>query len=256
MARDLWLAIALLAVVAGAVGFWWFQTAAPDHEPVPLTAEPAPPDDDEVPKSPRYPLPDVSGELVELPPLSDSDGYFAIELEALFSTELSRLLVDSNRIERFVATVDNLPRDSIGDRARPLLPVAGSLLVENGQLLADNGERYDLHVELFLTPSVDSLVDAYVRFYPLLQEAYVEQGYPNGHFNDRLIEVIDHLLATPEPESPLRLVRPHVLYEFEDQTLEQLSFGQKTLLRLGTEHRQAVHRRLRALRARLSRLAA
>lgn len=27
----------------------------------------------------------------------------------------------------------------------------------------------------------------YVRLYPLFQKAYVELGYPNGYFNDRLI---------------------------------------------------------------------
>ena len=42
----------------------------------------------------------------------------------------------------------------------------------------------------------------YRRLYPLFQQAYAELGYPTGHFNDRLVEVVDHLLAAPEPTQP------------------------------------------------------
>ena len=45
--------------------------------------------------------------------------------------------------------------------------------------------------------------------------------------------MIDHLLATPEIEGPIRLVQPKVLYEFADPELEARSAGQKLLLRMG-----------------------
>ena len=53
--------------------------------------------------------------------------------------------------------------------------------------------------------SIDSakLVALYVRFYPLFQQAYAELGYPSRYFNDRLFEVIDHLLATPDVRGPI-----------------------------------------------------
>jgi hypothetical protein len=57
----------------------------------------------------------------------------------------------------------------------------------------------------------DELIATYRRFYPLMQEAFAQLGYPDGYFNDRVIAVIDHLLATPEPEEPIRLVQPHVI---------------------------------------------
>jgi hypothetical protein len=93
--------------------------------------------------------------------------------------------------------------------------------------------------------------DLYRRFFPLFQKAYVELGYPQGYFNDRVIEVVDHLLATPEPEGPLMLVRPHVLYEYADPDLERLSPGQKLLLRMGNEHRTTVKQKLREFRSRI-----
>ena len=42
------------------------------------------------------------------------------------------------------------------------------------------------------------LVAAYVQLYPLFQAAYQELGYPHGYFNDRLVQAIDDLLATPD----------------------------------------------------------
>jgi hypothetical protein len=77
------------------------------------------------------------------------------------------------------------------------------------------------------------LVQAYVRYYPLFQKAYQELGYPNGYFNDRLVEVIDHLLAAPDVPAPIALAQPKVLYEFADPALESRSAGQKILMRMG-----------------------
>jgi hypothetical protein len=92
----------------------------------------------------------------------------------------------------------------------------------------------------------------YVRFYPLLQQAYRDLGYPQGHFNDRLVAVIDHLLATPQVEGPIRVVQPKVLYEFADADLEARSAGQKLLLRMGTANAARVKARLRQFRAEIT----
>ena len=82
------------------------------------------------------------------------------------------------------------------------------------------------------------LVAAYVRLYPLFQTAYQELGYPNGYFNDRLVQAIDDLLAAPDIAAP-RLVQPKVLYEFADADLEERSAGQKIMLRMGQRQRRA-----------------
>ncbi len=94
----------------------------------------------------------------------------------------------------------------------------------------------------------EAIAALYRRFYPLFQESYVRLGYPDAYFNDRVVEVIDHLLVTPEPHEPIRLIRPHVLYEFADAELEALSSGQKLLLRMGGEHAARIKRVLLDLR--------
>ena len=63
---------------------------------------------------------------------------------------------------------------------------------------------------------------------------------------------IDHLLATPEPEEPIRLVQPHVLYEFADPELEALSGGQKLLIRMGPDHISRIKAVLSEVRTRIA----
>ena len=115
-----------------------------------------------------------------------------------------------------------------------------------------NYARYDGVVDLVTAANLDEVVDVYRRFYPLFQESYGRLGYPNGYFNDRAVEVIDHLLAAPAPNGPIRLVRPRVLYEFDDPELEALSSGQKLLIRMGNDHAAAIKQVLRELRSRIA----
>src|SRR5690348_12735538 len=96
------------------------------------------------------------------------------------------------------------------------------------------------------------LVQTYVHYYPLFQKAYVDLGYPNGYFNDRLVEVIDNLLATPEVKGPLKLTVPHVLYEYADAELQSRSAGQKLLLRMGPENAAKVKAKLREIREKVA----
>ncbi|MEM9688983.1 MAG: DUF3014 domain-containing protein [Pseudomonadota bacterium] len=253
MNRDLVLALFLILVVAAA-GWWLFSPT--ESPPAPQIAAPAENSEPERPAEPVYRVPSMQGprELVDLPSLDDSDAYFRLELRNLFGTTLDRLLIESGGIERFVATIDNLPRKTVADSIRPLRPVAGALRVVDGEITAANAERYAPYVALFTASDIDELVGAYQRFYPLMQEAYQRLGYPDGYFNDRVIVVIDHLLQTPAIDEPLAVTQPHVLYEFTDPSLQSLSAGQKILLRIGPEHRNAVQQRLRELRSRLTQL--
>jgi hypothetical protein len=265
MRKDVlqWLIPVLLAVgLAGALWFYWWQGGrqAGDVRPDVGTELPEP-EGEAPPAGPVHPL-EAPGEaegaeLRPLPPLEDSDDYFRIELSDLFGEALGEQLVERSLIERIVATIDNLPREHIADRIKPMSGVSGQLAVNEGEkegeyfLAAENYDRYDALVGMVAGADVSEMEEVYRRFFPLFQKAYVELGYPQGYFNDRAIEVIDHLLATPQPDGPLALVRPHVLYEFADPELEELSPGQKLLLRMGNEHSATVKEKLREFRNRI-----
>jgi hypothetical protein len=94
--------------------------------------------------------------------------------------------------------------------------------------------------------------DVYRHYYPLFQQAYRDLGYPTGYFNDRLVEVIDHLLATPAAPAAIELVRPAVFYKYADPALEQLSAGQKILLRVGPDNARLLKAKLAEFRGLVS----
>ena len=254
--------IALLLLLAAGGAYWYLQVLPEDAAPLVPALETAPERMESA--SPRYPIPTMPRrsaelpDLVELPPLDDSDGYFALALVDLFGREVRDLLVESALIEKFVATVDNLTRSHVADRIRPLRSIPGPFLAdahgdnETYTLNDDNHARYELFVGLLTAADTDRIVETYRRFYPLLQQAYVSLGYPDGYFNDRVVEVIDHLLATPQPEEPSLLIRPHVLYQYADADLEALSSGQKLLIRTGSKNTASIKQFLGELRARIA----
>jgi hypothetical protein len=166
-----------------------------------------------------------------------------------------RFLEPEDLARRFVATVDNLPRESYATRLNPVKPIGGPLVVSGGgdglSIAPANSARYAAFVRIAESVDPATAVAVYKRFYPLFQQAYVELGYPNGYFNDRLVAVIDRLLATPEVRGPIRVTVPHVLYEFADPELQERSAGQKALIRMGPENAARLKARLRELRAAL-----
>jgi hypothetical protein len=172
---------------------------------------------------------------------------------------------------RVVATVDDLPRGHAAPRLWPVNPTPGRFTTEpagpSGSIAAANAARYAPFVDWVTAVDSARAVALYVRLYPQLQQAYEELGYPGRHFNDRVVEVIDHLLATPEPQGrpamvltevkgPVVPARPWVLYEFADADLRALSAGQKILLRVGADHRERLKAQLADLRSHLTATAA
>ena len=258
----------LLLAVGAAGALWYFRDDInPPPEP-PAVVDPEPAGEELAPREPLHPIEPLSheplsltpgaGELIELPPLDESDSYFALALVTVFGSSLEDLLDDEGLIDKSVATVDNLTRSHVAEKIRPVGRIQGSFVVEaagaNGPyyLSPDNYGRYDFLVNMLTGADLDELAATYRRFYPLIQEAFSQLGYPDAYFNDRLIAVIDHLLATPDPREPVQLVQPHVLYEFADPALEALSSGQKLMLRMGSDNAARVKSVLEELRIRIA----
>ena len=249
-----WLIPLLLLIgVAAALWYFWKDTEEPAPAVGPAQSVPA----EVEPASPSYPLAPTQSspsDLIPLPPLDDSDEYFELALIDLFGAGVGQLLVDEALIEKTANSIDNLTRNHVAERIRPLRSISGPFLADTRDgsdtytLSPDNYDRYEFLVNMLTSTDTDRLVETYRRFYPLLQQAYVNLGYPDGYFNDRVVEVIDHLLETPRPEDPILLVRPHVLYQFADPNLEALSSGQKLLLRMGEKNAVRVKQILAELR--------
>jgi Protein of unknown function (DUF3014) len=252
-------AIIALVVVIAAIVFAWRRMNAPEPTapaaPAPQASAPAP--TAPVDATPKHPIeaaaatPPAAPE--SLPDVPSSDPALQDALASLFGgVPLDRVFHLQEIVPRFVATIDNLPRQTVALSKMPVQPVEGGLETAqaNGQTLlrADNAERYATYIRLMEQVDTKKLVQTYVHFYPLFQKAYQDLGYPNGYFNDRLVEVIDNLLAAPEVPAPVELAQPKVLYEFADPKLEQLSAGQKMMIRMGPVNESRAKAKLRDIR--------
>jgi hypothetical protein len=84
----------------------------------------------------------------------------------------------------------------------------------------------------------------------LFQIAWEENG-GQGQFNDRLLEVINHLLQTPDVPGPIQLTKYEAVYLFEDPELEAMTAGQKILVRMGSANAELVKEKLLELKDKL-----
>jgi len=251
-----WLYWAIPALVAVGIGVALYygrahRQAEQQAKQMPAATQPqTPPPSTEPPI--RNPL-EQAAPPKPLPDLANSDPDTQEALGGVFGRALDPFLVPKNIVRNFVVTIDNLPRKKTAVQMWPVKPLGGELTTSgNGDevtLTAANYARYEQLIKIVQSTDTAQLASMYKQYYPLFQQAYVDQGYPDGYFNDRLVEVIDHLLATPDPTGPVVLRRPSVNYEFVDQELENRSAGQKMLIRIGPQNAAIVKTKLRELRA-------
>lgn len=263
--HRVWWAIALMVAVAG-VGYTVFSGYQQKAARLPQVPAVTPTGVVAAAPQPSYPVAPVSpsSEATAEPALPDyeqSDGDALATLAQLLGDDnLLSLFKPDYLIARIVATVDALPRSKLTTDILPVKAVPGTLQVsvvaDQTVLAASNAERYAPYLKGLATADVAALVKQYQRWYPLFQRAHRELGYPEGHFNDRLVEVIDHLLAAPTAPESIVLVHPQNHWRFDDPDLESLSVGHKMMLRIGAENAVLVKARLREFRAGIVQLGA
>lgn len=258
---PLLLAIAVIAI--GGYLLWGSKLFPPKPEPATAPAPPA----STAPVQP--PAQTASAPPVELP--APSAPLAASEVRQALTDLLGRKAVMSflqldDFARRIAATVDNLGRAHAPAALWPVLPTPGRFAVQerDGGLViaADNAARYTPFVLMAEGVDAGRAADLYVRMVPLLERSYRELGYPKGRFNDRMLAIIDLLLATPAVEYPLKVqlaevkgpvpsLRPWVRYEFADSALESLSAGQKILVRMGPVNARRLKAKLAQFRQEL-----
>lgn len=279
-----WLIPLFLLLGCAALAYFWWQSQTPPlavappavtvvAAPVAPVIAPATPEASPVEKSastgPQYPIEAVKTEAAApssaaLPALVDADAPIKEALqEWLGRTSVLQFLQLDGFIRRVVVTVDNLSRGHAAARLWPVVPTPERFLVTqqgNTTLLSpDNAARYRPFVQFASSLNTGQAVAFYTRWYPLFQTAYEELGYPGKYFNDRLVAVIDQMLATPELTGPVKLVltevkgsvptvRPWVRYEYADAALEARPAGQKILMRMGTENARVLKAKLQEFR--------
>ncbi len=267
---------AVVAVAVAAAAWWYWQRPSPVAEtapppaagPAPVPAPAPAPQAAQQATGPQNPVDALGPPAASLPALQDSDAHVAQALAGLLGRDpVERFLQTDGFVRRAVATVDNLARPQAPARLWPVQPAPQRFLVEGGEgqeaIAAANAARYRAFVAFAEAVPLDGAVRLYAQLYPLFQAAYEDLGYPRRYFNDRLIAVIDHLRAAPEPAGPLQVrltrvegevpsLQPWVRYEYADPALQSLSSGQKMLVRMGLDNERRLKAVLGQLRRRLA----
>lgn len=119
---------------------------------------------------------------------------------------------------------------------RLLLKPKGTFLVDelNDEyfIASENYARFDSLVDLLVGFDSDSVADIVRKCEPLFSEALINLGRQES-FRRLLADLTKEISSTPLIYSDTMLIRPNVLYVFNDPKLESLSPLQKQLLRMG-----------------------
>jgi hypothetical protein len=254
MQKPIWWAAGAVILISAAVLFFSWRAhrqAKPPAVATTVAPEPAVP-------AIRNPLPEASGgAAAALPGLDESDPAFHDGLaDVMGKPAVDRFFKPELLVRHIVVTIDNLPRRHLAVELRPTKPLDGAFIAtgndQQGTIDTANYQRYVPYVQVVQALDMKRLAALYVHFYPLFQQAYQALGYPNGYFNDRVVVTIDNLLAAPDITTDIAVVRPNVMYQFADSKLEELSAGQKLLLRMGPANAAIIKAKLRELRAQVA----
>ncbi len=256
--------IVVLAGIAFAAWRWLLPDAPPEVSKPPAapttTLAPPPPPPEPAIENPVAAPPDAPAS----PTATDLESALTALVGADTVGSLFRL---QDLPRRIVTTVDNLGRAQASAALWPVRPPSGEFTTDRSgeyEVIASaNHQRYARHVAAFEAIDAATAAVAYRRVYPVLQRAYEDLGMPGKYFNDRLVAVIDLMLATPEAPTALRVrlpefgadmkpERPWVLYQYEDPALQQLSSGQRILLRTGPDNLRRIKAKLKEIRAEIA----
>jgi hypothetical protein len=251
----------VLLVVLGGIAAWYFSAwKTPESHPSVVTLPP--PATVMVEPEAAFPVEEILVQeevpVEPLPELANSDQEITEGLAALLGAEYLGAYFNLEQvISRVVATIDSLDSRQIAPLVLPVKPAAGNFQVQGEDsytISPANAQRYSAYILMAGEVETHRLINLYVRYYPLFQQAYAELGYGDRYFNDRLVEVIDHLLAVPEPQGEVLLIKPEAVYEFADPELEALSAGRKMLIRIGSDNAAIVLDKLVEIRSAVTNL--
>lgn len=193
----------------------------------------------------------LTGEVVELPSLNNSDGFVLEKLRALQNgAALVRVLTDEQPIRSIVVFVDNINRGQFPQNSLPYKPVGQEMSVRNIDenlfvMEAGAHDRFNQIIDTFVAIDTDQAMILYRTLQPLFQQAYAEIGSRNANFDDALRSAIAAVLRSPNFEGPHQLVKPSVMFLYADANIENMEEMQKQLIRIGPENTEKLKAKLR-----------
>ena len=232
------IAVALLAL-------WWMSRAQPSP------GAPAPTAPTDVAISPNRPR----SQPMTLPALAESDALlrdFILQLSK--HPLLARLLATTGIVRAATLAVVQ-----IGDGKTPSVPLrplrpATRLQIkgtDTGPIDPASYARWDAATVALTSIDPAAAAQVYVNVKELFDEAYREQGFANGDFDEAIVRAITRLAETPQVTSDPVLLRREGFFEHDNETLRRIPPVQRQLLLIGPANREKVMKWLRQFADRL-----
>ncbi len=172
-----------------------------------------------------------------------------------FSPSLVQWLIPEEQLRKWVLAVDLAADGKLPKRYRPvdypMVKFVAETLIDDAVLSEKNYPRMNDLLAATLTIDPQLLARYYQNWLPILEQAYSEQGRPDS-FDQRLQQAISQVLAANSLTEQPKLIRPSVLYQFEDPNYENATDIEKLLWRMGPENAEKVQEFLRELRYQIS----
>lgn len=198
------------------------------------------------PAEPMVPAP------APLPSLNNSDNALENELQEAPYSAISALVTNEYYIRKVVRAAVAASGGQLVNQHRPLVPPQGVFTAteQDSKLTISeaNYARYTPYIEALENIGSDNMAALYIKYLPLLQQAYEELGLKDKNFHEVTLEALDAIASAPQ-DSDAELIRPSVMYQFKDKTLEDLPAVQKLLLRMGQENQRRLKIILESFRA-------
>ena len=233
--------IAGLVILAVLVGAWWMS-----RKPAPTAQKAKAVTATEAPIATTPPP--------ALPPLDQMDAMMRELLGGLSrNPELAKWLATDGLIKQLAMAVDAASQGKTPSRNFKVVAPASRFAVtrrNNRRTIDPNSyKRYTAIVGAVTSMDASGVAKIYKTIRPRLNEAYRNNGHPDGDVDRAIRDALDTLLATPVLKEPIALTEGKgALWDFDDPHVEALSASQKQLLRMGPEHVEALLVWLRALR--------
>jgi len=235
------IAAALLVIIAGA--YWFFDSEAP--EPSPHSGPAVESFTSPILSSESDERPNEETPPIELPLLDVSDSFVRDLATTMSDNQGFMSWLNTDRLIRtFVVVVDNVAEGS--NPAQHILFIRPNVRFntqtsEDGlQVAPDNFHRYDAMANIVASLSPQATSMLYRQLLPLLDEAYLELGYPGMGFSETLHRAIARILDTPIITGEPNLVPAASFFAYTDERLQSLPQVQRQLLLMGPDNLQMI----------------